>query len=83
MIDYFTEGIVAARAGTRIYTLLVYACFVLRTLRTDFAFWLAIRRHANVVRLARANGVTVHFVAVTVWSARSWYAWVRRRRKRY
>lgn len=77
VINYFTECILAARIRTWICTFLLNACFVLRTFRTNYTFGTTLWRHSNIVGLTRANGMAVHFVAMTVWTAWRWFTRIR------
>lgn len=70
MIDDATIGFHTASAWTRIRAFILIACPVLRTLRVDDAFWLAVRRSTREGLLTRAHGLIVHRATQAVRSAR-------------
>ena len=71
MVDHFASGIKAASTGARVHTLLVYAGFRKRALRTDHAFGSAVRRRSHVLGQARTNRLFVDFATLAVGSARA------------
>ncbi len=74
MVNDLAPSIQTASARTRVRALLLYAGFVLRTLRADHALWATSRRSADIIRLARADRVIVHLATLTVRSAWRWDA---------
>lgn len=70
MIYYLASGVYATCSGTRIFTFLVYASFILGTFRTDHAFRSARWRSTNIFGLARAYCVIIYVFAQTVRAAR-------------
>lgn len=69
VIDDATIGFHTASAGAWVRALVLVARSVLRALRIDNAFRLAVRRGAYEGLLARAHGLVIHGTAQTVRSA--------------
>lgn len=77
VINYFTECILAACVRARVCTFLLNACFVLWTFATNYTFGTTLWRYTNIIGLTRANCMTVHFMAMTIWTAWCWFTRVR------
>lgn len=68
MIYNFAFGVYSTGTSARVYTSLITASLIKRTLRTDSAFRSTRWRCANIVWSTRAGSLAIDFFAMTVWT---------------
>lgn len=71
-----TRSVQATNTRTWITTLLINACFVKWTFRTDKTFGTTRRRTSNVALLTRADSLMIHFTTLTIRSTWGWFTWI-------
>jgi len=76
VIHNLTASIDATSARTRVHTLLVDTCFVLRTFCAHNTFRFATWRCSYIISLTWANCMTIHHTALAEWPTWRRLAWI-------
>jgi hypothetical protein len=76
VIHNLTPSIKTTSTRTRVHTLLIDTCFILRAFCAYNTFRFATWRCSYIISLTRANCMTIHHTALAEWSAWRRLAWV-------